>query len=278
MKIAIIGSSGMLGKVVFNYFRMFAKDIQLIIPKKYNFDNENEFINSLSNSDFVINCSGSIPQKMPNFTSIIAKINYFKINYLLPELLLKNKFKVIHPCTDCVYKGDPNLAPYGLEASYDCDNLYGKSKACLYLRNTYNINIDLIKVIRASIIASDKTNKSLYSWTLSRIKSSHLIFGYVNHFWNGITALKWAEIALKIINNFDSFPPISVYGTNTISKYQLIKNILIVNNISPEKYLKPTKASHTVNKALILEENNFGDIFNLLIELKEFEDLINQIL
>ena len=91
----------------------------------------------------------------------------------------------------------------------------------------YNVNTNLIRVIRASIIGPDKSNKSLYSWALSRIKSSNLIFGYVNHFWNGITALKWAEIALKIIYNFDSFPPISVYGTNTISKYELIKNILI---------------------------------------------------
>ena len=134
---------------------------------------------------------------------------------------------------------------------------------------------DLIRVIRASLIASDKLNKSLYSWTLSRIKSSHLIFGYINHFWNGITALKWAEIAFKIVNNFDSSPPISVYGTNTISKYELIKNILIVNKISPDKYLRSRKAKHTVNKALILGENNFGDIYKLLIELKKFEDLIN---
>ena len=275
MKIAIIGSSGMLGKVVFNYFRLSARDIQLIIPKKYIFDNKDEFINSLESADFVINCAGSIPQKMPYSKSIITKINYFKINYLLPELLLENNFKVIHPCTDCVYKGNPNLAPYGLESNYDCDDLYGKSKACLYSRNTYHINIDKIRVIRASILASDKSNKSLYSWTLSRIKSSNLIFGYINHFWNGITALKWAEIALEIINKFDSFPPISVYGTNTISKYELIKNILIVNNISPEKYLNPKKTTHTVNKSLILGENNFGDISNLLIELKEIEDLIN---
>ncbi len=275
MKIAIIGSSGMLGKIVFNYFFKFTKDIQLIIPKRYNLDNRYEFISSLENSDFVINCAGAIPQKMPNSKSIITKKNYFKINYLLPELLLENNFKVIHSCSDAVYKGSSYFAPYGRYSNYDCDDLYGKSKACLYSRNTYHTNIDLIRVIRASIIASDKFNKSLYSWTLSRIKSSHLIFGYINHFWNGITALKWAEIALEIINNFDSFPPISFYGTNTISKYQLIKNILIVNKISPDEYLKPIKADHTVNRTLILGKNNFGDIYNLLFELKKFEDLID---
>ena len=276
MRIAIIGSSGMLGKIVLDYFLMFAKDIQIIIPKRFNLETKNEFIRSLENADFVINCCGAIPQKISDSLPVITKINYFKINYLLPELLLENNFKVIHPCSDAVYKGSSNLAPYGLNSDYDCDDLYGKSKACLYSRNTYHINIDLIRVIRASIIAPDKSNKSLYSWTLSSIKASHLIFGYINHFWNGITALKWAEIALQIIYNFDSFPPISVYGTNTISKYELIKNILIVNNLSPDKLLKPKKAMHTLNKSLILGENNFGDIFNLLVELKEFEDLINK--
>ena len=275
MKVAIIGSSGMLGKIVFNYFRMFEKEIQLIIPKKYNVDKKSEFISSLKNADFVINCSGAIPQRIPDYTSIIKKQNYFKINYLLPELLLENNFKVIHPCSDGVYKGSPNLSPYGLDSNYDSDDLYGKSKACLYSRNTYHINIDHIRVIRASIIASDRYNKSLYSWTLSRIKSSKLIFGYINHFWNGITALKWAEIAFEIIKNFDSYPPISIYGTNTISKYELIKNILVANKLSPDKYLKPKKAKQTINKALILGENNFGNIYKLLIELKEFEDLIN---
>ena len=275
MKIAIIGSSGMLGKIVLNYLLIFAKDFQLIIPKKYNLYKRNEFISSLENADFVINCAGVIPQKIPDIKSSIKKKNYFKINYLLPELLLENNFKVIHPCSDAVYKGSPESAPYGLDSNYDCDDLYGKSKACLYSRNTYNINIDLIRVIRASIIASDKTNKSLYSWTLSRIKSSNLIYGYINHFWNGITAFKWAEIALKIIKDFDSFPPISVYGTNTISKYELIKKILIVNKLSPDKYLIPVKAKHNINRALILGKNNFGDIYNLLTELKKFEDLIN---
>ena len=80
---------------------------------------------------------------------------------------------------------------------------------------------------------------------------------------------------MKIINNFDSFTPISVYVTNTISKYELTKNILIINKLPPDKYLKTTKANHTLNKSLILGKNNFGDIFNLLIKLKEFEDLIN---
>ena len=88
MKIAIIGSSGMLGKIVFNYFLKFAKNIQLIIPKKYNLHKKNEFISSLQNADFVINCSGSIPQKMPYSKSIITNINYYPTKLTLYTTIL----------------------------------------------------------------------------------------------------------------------------------------------------------------------------------------------
>ena len=46
--------------------------------------------------------------------------------------------------------------------------------------------------------------------------------------------------------------------------------ILITNQLSPLKYLKPFKANNTVDKTLYLGENNLGDIFNLLKDLKKF--------
>ena len=98
-----------------------------------------------------------------------------------------------------------------------------------------------------------------------------MINGYINHLWNGITTLKWAEICNEIINNFDSYQPISIFGTNTVSKYELIKNILITNQINPDDYLQPIKAEVSINKTLDIGENNLGNIYILLKELVEFE-------
>ena len=107
------------------------------------------------------------------------------------------------------------------------------------------------------------------------VSSSRLINGYTNHFWNGITTLKWAEICLDIVKDFESFPRISVYGTNTISKYELIKDILISNNYSPNNFLKPVRAEKDKNKSLLLGANNLGDILPLLKKLAEFKSVSN---
>lgn len=273
MKIAIIGSTGMLGSTLLKFFNLYKKEIDLIIPKRFELNKKLEFMYSLENSDYVINCSGAIPQRIPNFTDFNDILNYYKINYLIPEFLLENNFRVIQPCTDCVYNGDPKNAPYGLNSKYDCVDLYGKSKAELFSREIYKSNINSIRVIRSSIVGIDKFNKSLYSWALYQVKSLKLIKGYTNHFWNGITTLKWAELCLELIKDFDSFPPISLFGTNYISKYQLIKKILISNDISPFEFLKPFKAPKTIDKTLYLGKNNFGDIDDLLKDLKQFNEI-----
>ena len=77
MKIAIIGSTGMLGSALLKFFKLYKKEINLIIPKKFELNNKFEFINSLENPDYVINCSGAIPQRMPNIKDLNDKLNYY---------------------------------------------------------------------------------------------------------------------------------------------------------------------------------------------------------
>ena len=67
MKIAIIGSTGMLGSTLLKFFNLYTKEIELIIPKRFDLKKKLEFIDSLKSSDYVINCSGAIPQRIPNF-------------------------------------------------------------------------------------------------------------------------------------------------------------------------------------------------------------------
>ena len=46
MKITIIGSKGMLGKMVCDYFNKFTNDFEYIIAKKLEIDKEEEFLES----------------------------------------------------------------------------------------------------------------------------------------------------------------------------------------------------------------------------------------
>ena len=105
MKITIIGSKGMLGKMVFDYFNKFANDFEYIIAKKFEIDKEEEFLESLGNPDYVINALSNSTTRT-NYTKSNELEKYYSINNSIPILLIENN-KVIHPCTDCVYKGNP---------------------------------------------------------------------------------------------------------------------------------------------------------------------------
>ena len=79
MKVAIIGSTGMLGSTLLKFFNFYKKEINLIIPKRFEFNNKFEFINSLENPDYVINCSGAIPQRIPNIKGLNDKLSITKL-------------------------------------------------------------------------------------------------------------------------------------------------------------------------------------------------------
>ena len=274
MKVAIIGSSGMLGNILKKYLNNSKKKYEIIKPKRFNIDEIDIFYKSLSNPDFIVNCAGAIPQRAPQNASQSILTHYYKINYLIPEFLVSENFKVIHACTDCVYSGNPELAPFSLSSSYDASDLYGSSKAKIYSQKNYLDKIDKIKVIRSSIIGEDKNNKSLYSWALSKVKSLDHINGYTDHFWNGITNLKWAQICLEILENFESFPPISVYGTDRLSKYELICFILESFNYDPSHFVRPVESGVCIDKTLDVGSNYLGSIVPQLDQLIAFNNQV----
>ena len=89
MNVLILGSNGMLGHMVEKYLKQYYK-IEIINHRGPSQDFKTAINNS--NSDFLINCIGAIPQKTKNFD----------VNWELPIWLDNNfKGKIIHPVTDC---------------------------------------------------------------------------------------------------------------------------------------------------------------------------------
>ena len=134
-----------------------------------------DFISSIanSNSDYLINCIGSIPQRNPE--------NY-EANFKLPSDLCEHyKGVIIHPSSDC-------------EKECFTDD-YGTSK-----RNGSNLisNHDKSFVIKSSIIGPEKIHSyGLWAW-LENVESD-TVNGFTNHLWNGITSLEWANICIEKI-------------------------------------------------------------------------------
>ena len=184
-KIIILGSKGMLGSQVLTYFK---KKNFLIktFDKKFNKSNVNKYIKYLNKEkpSTIINCIGKIKQKKYSLTEL-----YWSNSILIKKFseFLNSKHTLIHPSTDCVFSGK-NRYFYKKNKKLDATDNYGLSK--IYAENNLKKRSNTL-IIRTSIVGLEKkTKKGLLSWFLSQNKT---VYGYSDHFWNGITTLKWCE-------------------------------------------------------------------------------------
>ena len=100
-KIVVFGSSGMLGVYVSSLLKSHSKNVFDIDRKKFsitehnlNFDLTTLFVNlKLSKNDIIINCIGSIPQKIP------SKSNFYLINTIFP-IILSNICELFQCCSN----------------------------------------------------------------------------------------------------------------------------------------------------------------------------------
>jgi len=257
MKILILGHNGMLGNVIYSYFK--DKYDVYVCYLRWDSNEFKQIVESIK-VDFIINCIGAIPQK-------IYKIeNYQNLNVDLPIFLESTGKKIIHPSTDCEFNGNLEYPlKYKKTDKRDAYDDYGKSKA--KISQMIEEEFHNTKIIRTSIVGHElNSNKSLLDWFLN-IDENKEVNGYINHHWNGITSLLWAEIAEKILLDWKNYSTIIQVGINGINKYELLKTFQKIYN----KSLKINKFNTpvTVNKML---ESDFEipTIEEQLIKLKDY--------
>jgi len=222
VKIVILGSTGMLGNAVTDYFLKRPEYITLTSYRKENlkrnkdsfyFDATSTSFNQIPECDYVINCIGIIK---PFVEKDI--LNCILINSLYPHKLSRwckttNK-KLIHITTDCVYSG--NDGQYREDSSHDCLDAYGKSKSLGEPKNCMTL--------RTSIIGEElHQNASLIEWVKSN--KGKTIKGYTNHSWNGITTTQFADVCHQIIEKNLFIEGLSHIYSNDVTKFELLSAI-----------------------------------------------------
>ncbi|MEK6624208.1 MAG: sugar nucleotide-binding protein, partial [Bdellovibrionota bacterium] len=128
MKIAIVGTTGMLGYAMSKYLR--AQHIQVIEVSRDNYNIAEGQLARLEEiikeADIVINGAGIVKPLIPNYP--IEEV--LKINSIFPRnlsiLCQKNGKKMFHITTDCVYSG--KNGNYSEEDYFDAEDVYGLSK------------------------------------------------------------------------------------------------------------------------------------------------------
>tara|TARA_B100000965_G_C19594056_1_gene759313 strand:+ start:528 stop:1394 length:867 start_codon:yes stop_codon:yes gene_type:complete len=238
MKVLVLGGSGMVGHKLIqqlsiknevfsilrertdfkssNYFQNVLKKNQCIFIDDINqHNNLTEVINNIS-PDILINCIGVIKQR----DNIANMLNMIKINSLLPHVLndicQKQKIKLIHLSTDCVFSG--NKGNYKESDNPDPIDKYGESKLL------GEINEGNSLTIRTSFIGPELFNKkSLFEWVKSQKNKE--IDGFENAIYSGLTTLEFARIIEDIIDKHQNLNGIWQISSNPISKFDLIEMI-----------------------------------------------------
>ncbi|MFX1258973.1 MAG: dTDP-4-dehydrorhamnose reductase family protein [Promethearchaeota archaeon] len=289
-KILVLGISGMLGSMVFDYlsknpdFTVYGtvRNPKFLIDNVYLFDAND--INQLEerrfldlNIDYIINCIGITkpfskdddPEGVKRAIRINADFPWKLANYTK-----KHNIKIIQIGTDCVYSG--KKGKYNEEDPHDPLDVYGKSKS---LGEVFDGSM---LIIRCSIIGPEfkKETSFLLEWFLSQPKGG-IIGGFEHHIWNGVTTLQFAQLCEKIIssNIYDELLHKSYIHhyvpNNTVNKYQLMhvfndifEKELKINRVNkPEQKIdRSLDTKYSVLDKIIKKK----DIKTAILELKEF--------
>jgi len=261
-KLIILGSRGMLGQMVKQYFS--PKTEVICYDERYTVENRKsytDFLRSLHNA-IVINCIGKIKQKTDDANDLLF------VNAILPADLrnvLHPGVILIHPSTDCVFDGLRG-EPYKTNDSADATDEYGWSKR---LGEVTLIGRANTLIPRVSIIGPDanKNGKGLMAWVFSQ--KGNLVKGFENHLWNGITTLEWCkqiESFLELNTSFD-FRLVQFGTTEHHTKLQMLQlfNDVFDLNLNIEAFNTPVPVDRRLQPDVYTKSlaEQLGDIKQL---------------
>jgi dTDP-4-dehydrorhamnose reductase len=203
----------------------------------------------------VINCAGIVPKSTASVEQTF-KTNSFAPHYLAD--LCRNKRKLIHISTDCVFSGDRELGRYKETDEPDATDIYGMSKLLGEPKDAL--------VIRTSFIGlPDIRGHGLLAWAE---KQSEII-GYDRVLWNGVTTL---ELADKIYEySHEDVTGLRHVYSYTLSKYELLLAAAYIFNwkvdIVPETDV--TEDTHKKNTTLSSIHTNGFVVKSIQRQLRE---------
>lgn len=236
MKILIFDYQGMVGHVIYYYFKEHGHEV---IGYDGDIHDACEISRVLTtgNYDAVINTLAVINQFAEENKSEAAYINSY-LPHLLEKLTAGSKTVLVHRSTDCIFSG--SRGAYGLEDKPDGESFYARSKALGEVINDKDI------CIRTSLIGPEQNENgiSLLNWFLHQDGD---VKGFANAIWTGLTTDEFARIIeLLLINK--AYGLLQTVPNCGISKYQLLKyfnkyfegdrNIIRIDNDLVDKSLK----------------------------------------
>ena len=221
-KVLILGSTGMLGHQVVNYFLRFhdydvidialrsklrEKTIMLDITDRVAF----EKVVIEQSPDFIVNCIGVLIHGSSNVGNAIYLNAYFP--HQLKKISKNIDAKLIHISTDCVFSG--SKGGYIESDVKDGKGVYPQTKILGEIEDDSNLTL------RTSIIGPElKINgEGLFHWFMNQQGD---ISGFTKAIWSGVTTIELAKAVKWSIDNHIT-GLYHVTNNTIISKYELLK-------------------------------------------------------
>jgi dTDP-4-dehydrorhamnose reductase len=270
MRIAIFGSTGMVGHLLTNYLESLNKyEINNISrtrlnPKTIIFNAENkeklsEFIER-KKFDLVINCIGVLIKESEQNPDRAIYLNSFFPQHLA-KLGRRFSYKLIHLSTDCVFSG--NRGDYKEADIKDGTGVYAQTKSIGEVINDFDLTI------RTSVIGPEikKNGSGLFHWFMNQQSK---VSGYSRVYWTGVTSLELAK-AIETAITSDLRGVCHLVPEKKISKYELL---CLINEVWNRRIIVEKAETPSSDKSLINTRNDFKykvkDYPIMLKELKEW--------
>lgn len=248
-KILILGAGGMSGHMITRYLTSLNKYNIISVSRNndtdYKIDIQKNLcdlsnIISIEDPDVIINCIGLLVKPSYENPEQAIYINSF-FPHWLRSITKKNKIKIIHLSTDCIFdgtKGNYKEKDFPSETSW-----YGRTKAM------GEINDDKNLTLRMSIIGTElKLNGTgLFHWFMQQKGD---VRGFSKCIWTGVTTLQLAKSIDDIITNTINLCGIyHLVPNKTISKYELLRTIARIWNKTDVTIIQDNTVKQ--NKSLI---------------------------
>lgn len=255
-KVLIIGSKGMAGHVIYNYFKE-NTDFSVVdiargndghLPTHQidvtNFESLTHVLKA-EMPDYVINCIGILNRDAEDNPEKSILLNSYFPHFLAKSGKALN-FRLIHISTDCVFDG--KKGGYTEYSFKDGKGFYAETKALGEV--TYANNL----TIRTSIIGPElkKDGIGLFHWFMNQ---QGKINGFTNAYWTGITTVELAKVIVAAIS--EGITGLHhVVNDEKINKYDLVnlfKQIFDKPDIEIEPY-----NDYKIDKSLVKTNDSFS--------------------
>jgi dTDP-4-dehydrorhamnose reductase len=247
VRVFVLGHRGMLGHVV---ARLAAERgyAALTSDARYGGGARDPLVEAVraSRAQVVFNCLGCTPMRSAADWALTVANALFPLHLaarLLPDQHL------IHASTDCVFDG--TRGGYRVDDAWDAKDAYGFSK----LLGEAALQRPNVSIIRTSIVGPNPAAaRGLMAWFLTQPPAVE-VPGYINHRWNGVTTLDWAEFALARAEEriagapAASAPEIVQPATDVITKYELL--CALRDTFAPGRRVRPVAAAAAIDRSLI---------------------------